>query len=49
MNEAFVVETEVFERDFRTWLAQKKDLPMPRQELEAYLEQLDTEKKTKRK
>ena len=49
VNEAFVVEAEVFERDFRTWLEQKKDLPMPRQELKAYLEQLDAEKKANRK
>ena len=49
MNEAFVVETEVFERDFHTWLAPKKNLTVPRQELGDYLEQLDPEKKTKRK
>ena len=48
VNEAFVVEAEVFERDFRAWLAQKKDLPMPREELEAYLGQLDAEKKARR-
>jgi 4-hydroxy-4-methyl-2-oxoglutarate aldolase len=44
VNEAFVVDAEIFEKDFRTWLAEKADLPMPRSELDAYLEQLDQEK-----
>lgn len=44
VNEAFVVDADVFERDFRAWLKAKTDLPMPRAELDAYLKQLDEEK-----
>lgn len=39
INEAFVVEDEVFEKDFEEWLAEYSDLPMPKEELEAYMEE----------
>ena len=37
VNEAFVVEKDVFEKDFKSWLDKKSDLPMPRKELNDYL------------
>ena len=37
VNEAFVVEDDVFEKDFREWLDNYSDLPMPKTELDAYL------------
>ena len=37
VNEAFVVDKEVFEKDFQEWL-DDQDLPMSREELDAYLE-----------
>jgi regulator of RNase E activity RraA len=37
VNEAFVVDKEVFEKDFQQWLDAKTDLPMPRQELNDYI------------
>jgi regulator of RNase E activity RraA len=38
VNEAFVVEDEVFEKDFREWLDNYPNLPMPREELNAFME-----------
>lgn len=37
VNEAFVVDKEVFEKDFRQWLDKKDDLPMSKQELNNFL------------
>ena len=44
VNEAFVVEDEVFEKDFREWLDNYSNLPMPKEELEAFLEARDQRK-----
>lgn len=41
VNERFVVDDEVFKKDFRAWLAEHPDLPMPRKELNEYLKELD--------
>ena len=41
VNEAFVVDDEVFEADFRKWLSEYEDLPMPKEELEAFLKARD--------
>jgi len=41
VNEAFVVDDEVFEADFREWLSEYDDLPMPKEELEAFLKARD--------
>ena len=38
VNEAFVVDEEVFEKDFRKWLDSHPSLPMSREELEAFLD-----------
>ena len=40
VNEAFVVEPDVFEKAFQEWINNKKDLPMPRKELIEYMESL---------
>ena len=45
INEAFVVEEEVFEKDFRQWLDTHNSLPMPRQELDAYLKAREERRK----
>ena len=44
VNEAFVVEPDVFEKAFLEWLNNKKDLPMPRKELTEYMESLKNSK-----
>jgi len=41
VNEAFVVDPEVFKKDFRGWLDKYPNLPMPRKELNDYLKELD--------
>jgi hypothetical protein len=38
VNEAFVVDRDVYEKDFQQWLSKKTDLPMPKAELDEYLE-----------
>ena len=38
VNEAFVVDREVFEKDFQEWLDGHQNLPMSKEELEAFLE-----------
>lgn len=38
VNEAFVVDREVFEQDFQAWLDDYEDLPMSKQELDEFLE-----------
>lgn len=37
INEAFVVDRDVFEKDFKEWLKTYQNLPMPREELDAYI------------
>ena len=44
VNEAFVVEPDVFEKAFQEWINNKKDLPMPRKELTEYMESLKDRK-----
>ena len=41
VNEAFVVDDDVFEKDFRQWLADYENLPMPKAELDQYIKELD--------
>lgn len=45
INEAFVVDDEVFERDFKEWLDQYPNLPMPRQELDDFIAERDARRK----
>lgn len=45
VNEAFVVDKDVFEKDFQKWLDKKSDLPMPRQELNDYLKAREERRK----
>jgi len=49
VNEAFVVEREVFERDFKEWLEHKADLPMPREELEQYIKEREARRAERKK
>jgi 4-hydroxy-4-methyl-2-oxoglutarate aldolase len=44
VNEAFVVEPDVYEKAFQEWIDNKKDLPMPRNELKEYMESLKDHK-----
>jgi 4-hydroxy-4-methyl-2-oxoglutarate aldolase len=44
VNEAFVVDPDVFEKAFQEWINNKKDLPMPRKELNEYMESLKNRK-----
>lgn len=37
----FVVDDDVFEADFREWLSENANLPMPKEELEAFLKARD--------
>lgn len=41
INEAFVVDDEVFERDFKQWLETYPQLPMPKQELDEFIKERD--------
>lgn len=43
INERFTAEPAVIEKAFREWLDAKKDLPMPRQELDDYMKKRDAE------
>ncbi|TAL60931.1 MAG: RraA family protein [Bacteroidetes bacterium] len=45
VNEAFVTEPDVFEKAFQEWINNKKDLPMPRNELIEYMESLKNRNK----
>ena len=38
VNEAFVVDRDVYEKDFQQWLDEYPDLPMSREELTEYME-----------
>jgi len=37
VNEAFVVDDEVFEKDFQQWIDEYQNLPMPREELDDFI------------
>ena len=39
VNERFVVEDEVLERDFKSWLDKHPNLPMPKEELDKYIKE----------
>lgn len=41
VNEAFVVDKDVFEKDFKDWLSKYPKLPMSKVELDAYVKELD--------
>ncbi len=45
VNEKFVVEDAVFEKDFKKWLDNYSDLPMTKAELEAYMKERDEKRK----
>jgi hypothetical protein len=45
VNEAFVVDKDVFEKDFNEWLDNKDDLPMSRAELNEFLEAREARRK----
>ena len=45
INEAFVVEKDVFEKDFKTWLDNYKNLPMSKEELDSYMKERDDRRK----
>jgi 4-hydroxy-4-methyl-2-oxoglutarate aldolase len=45
VNEAFVVEPEVYEKAFQEWLDKYTNLPMPRKELIDYMESIKNRKK----
>lgn len=45
VNEAFVVDKEVYEKDFTNWLKKKDDLPMPRKELDDFLKAREEKRK----
>jgi hypothetical protein len=38
INEAFVVDREVFEKDFQQWLDEYPNLPMSKEELNDFLD-----------
>ncbi|MCB0688004.1 MAG: RraA family protein, partial [Saprospiraceae bacterium] len=45
VNEAFVVEDDVFEKDFKEWLDTYEDLPMPKEELDDFIKERDAKMK----
>ncbi len=47
VNEAFVVDDNVFEKDFSLWLDDFSDLPMPREELNKFMAERDAKRKAK--
>jgi len=49
VNEAFVVDDEVFEKDFKIWLDDYPNLPMSRQELADYMKERDAKRKAAEK
>ncbi|MFD2099225.1 RraA family protein [Flagellimonas iocasae] len=44
VNEAFVVDDEVFEKDFKEWLDKYPNLPMPKSELDAFLKEREEQR-----
>lgn len=49
INEAFVVDDEVFEKDFKEWLDDYQNLPMSKQELDDYMKERDAKRKAAEK
>ena len=47
VNEAFVVDKAVFEKDFKDWLSKYPKLPMSKQELDDYIKELEVAKAKK--
>ncbi|GJM30289.1 MAG: hypothetical protein DHS20C17_29240 [Cyclobacteriaceae bacterium] len=47
VNEAFVVERDVFEKDFQQWLDNNAELPMSRAELNEFLEAREARRKAR--
>lgn len=47
VNEAFVVDAAVFEKDFKDWLSKYPKLPMSKQELDDYIKELEAAKAKK--
>ena len=47
VNEAFVVDPDVFEKDFRQWLDKHPNLPMSEEELTDFLEAREARRKTR--
>ena len=47
VNEAFVVDQAVFEKDFKDWLTKNPKLPMSKQELDDYIKELEAAKAKK--
>ena len=47
VNEAFVVDHDVFEKDFKEWLNKYPKLPMPKEELDDYVKELEAKKTPK--
>jgi regulator of RNase E activity RraA len=47
VNEAFVVDREVFEKDFQEWLDGYENLPMSKQELDEFLEAREARRATR--
>lgn len=45
INEAFVVDDEVFEKDYKEWLDKYPNLPMSKKELEDYMIERDAKRK----
>jgi 4-hydroxy-4-methyl-2-oxoglutarate aldolase len=45
VNEAFVVDREIFEKDFKEWLDKYLDLPMSREELDEFLKDREDRRK----
>ena len=48
VNEKFVVEREVFEKDFKEWLENKTDLPMRREELDKFIKEREEQRAKKK-
>ncbi len=44
VNEAFVVDHNVYEKDFKEWINKYPKLPMPKKELDDYMKELETKK-----
>ena len=49
VNEAFVVDDDVFEKDFKAWLDKYENLPMPKEELDAYIKERDERRAARKK
>ena len=49
INEAFVVDREVFEKDFKDWVKNYENLPMPREELDLYMQEREERRAAREK